>query len=175
MLHTRYKCRAPTIIISSAEDAFLYINTSKVVMLDIYFYSTPKPRLTSPSALQQNIGTRKMTRERNISCTQPSRQPNAGGAAGAHAPTLLRPPHVNATRSPTVFIYQELGHLSSGPIRSPSNTIAHRHIAQRFVTRTRPARSRTRLQTHGPAILAGLRGPRPIMPDLAPTLRLPET
>ena len=67
------------------------------------------------------------------------------------------------------------GHLSSGPIRSPSNTITHRHITQRFVTRTRPARSRTRLQTHGPAILAGLRGPRLIMPDLAPALRLPET
>ena len=29
----------------------------------------PKPRLTSPSAFQQNIGTRKLTRERNISCT----------------------------------------------------------------------------------------------------------
>ena len=58
---------------------------------------------------------------------------------------------------------------------SPSNTIAHGHITQRFVTRTRPARSRTRLQTHGPAILAGLRGPRLIMPDLAPALRLPET
>ena len=46
----------------------------------------PKPRLTSPSAFQQNTGTRKMTRERNISCTQPSQQPNAFGAADAHAP-----------------------------------------------------------------------------------------
>ena len=40
----------------------------------------PKPRLTSTPAFQKNIGTRKMTRERNTSCTQPSRQPNAGGA-----------------------------------------------------------------------------------------------
>ena len=47
----------------------------------------PKPGLTSPSAFQQNIGTRKMTRERNVSCTQPSRQPNAGGATGAKKPT----------------------------------------------------------------------------------------
>ena len=47
----------------------------------------PKPRLTSPSALQQNIGTRKMTRERNISCTQPSRQPSAGGATDAQTST----------------------------------------------------------------------------------------
>ena len=31
--------------------------------------------------------TRKMTRERNISCTQPIRQPNAGGATDAHTPT----------------------------------------------------------------------------------------
>ena len=47
----------------------------------------PKPGLTSPSAFQQNTGTRKMTRERNVSCTQPNRQPNAGGATDAHAPT----------------------------------------------------------------------------------------
>ena len=47
----------------------------------------PKPRLTSPSAFQQNTGTRKMTRERNISCTQPSRQPSAGGATDAQTPT----------------------------------------------------------------------------------------
>jgi len=55
-------------------------------------HAAPKPRLTSPSAFQQNIGTRKMTRERNVSCTQPSRQPNARGATDmyAHAPTRLR-------------------------------------------------------------------------------------
>jgi hypothetical protein len=47
----------------------------------------PKPRPTSPSAFQQNTRTRKMTRERNISCTQPSRQPNAGGATDAQTPT----------------------------------------------------------------------------------------
>ena len=47
----------------------------------------PKPRLTSPPAFEQNIGTRKMTRERNISCTQPSRQPNTGGATDAQTPT----------------------------------------------------------------------------------------
>ena len=47
----------------------------------------PKPGLKSPSAFQQNIGTRKMTRERNISRTQPSRQPNAAGATDAHTPT----------------------------------------------------------------------------------------
>ena len=47
----------------------------------------PKPGLTSPSAFQQNTGTRKMTRERDVSCTQPSRQPNAGGATDAHTPT----------------------------------------------------------------------------------------
>ena len=47
----------------------------------------PKPGLGSPSAFQLNTGTRKMTRERNISCTQPSRQPNAGGATDAHTPT----------------------------------------------------------------------------------------
>ena len=47
----------------------------------------PKPRLASPSAFQKNIWTRNMTRERNISCTQPSRQPNAGGATDAHTPT----------------------------------------------------------------------------------------
>ena len=34
-----------------------------------------KPRLTSPTAFQQNIGTRKMTQGRDISSTQPSRQP----------------------------------------------------------------------------------------------------
>ena len=34
----------------------------------------PKPRPTSPSALKQNTGTRKMTWERNVSPTQPSRQ-----------------------------------------------------------------------------------------------------
>ena len=47
----------------------------------------PKPRPTLPSAFQQNMGTRKMTPERNISFTQPSRQPNAGGATDAHTPT----------------------------------------------------------------------------------------
>ena len=36
----------------------------------------PKPRLTSPSAFQKNIGTRQMTRERIISYTLPS-QPAA--------------------------------------------------------------------------------------------------
>ena len=47
----------------------------------------PKPGLTSPSAFQQNTGTRKMTRERNVPCTQPSRQPSAGGAADTQRPT----------------------------------------------------------------------------------------
>ena len=47
----------------------------------------PKPRPTSPSALQPNAGTRKMTRERNVSCAQPSRQPSAGGATDAQTPT----------------------------------------------------------------------------------------
>ena len=54
---------------------------------------------------------------------------------------LPRPPHVSATRSPGVFIYQELGHLSSGPIRSPSKhhrssphntSIRHPHTARTF-------------------------------------------
>ena len=36
---------------------------------------------------QQIAGTRKMTQERNISSTQPSRQPNASGATDAHTPT----------------------------------------------------------------------------------------
>ena len=44
---------------------------------------------------------------------------------------VLQPPHVNAIRSPAVLIYQELGHLSSGPI-TPSNTIAARHIVHRY-------------------------------------------
>ena len=47
----------------------------------------PKPGLTSPSAFQQNIGTRKMTQERNVPYTQPSRQPNAGEATDAQTPT----------------------------------------------------------------------------------------
>ena len=34
----------------------------------------PKPGLASPSAFQLNTGTRKMTRERNVPCTQPNRQ-----------------------------------------------------------------------------------------------------
>ena len=32
----------------------------------------------------------KMTRERNITCTQPSRQPSAGGATDAQTPTPMR-------------------------------------------------------------------------------------
>ena len=43
----------------------------------------PKPRLTSPSAFQQNTVTRNTPQARNISFTQPSRQPSAGGATGA--------------------------------------------------------------------------------------------
>ena len=38
-------------------------------------------------ALKQNIGTRKVTRELNVSRTQPSWQPSAGGATNAQTPT----------------------------------------------------------------------------------------
>ena len=44
-------------------------------------------RAKAEADFQQNIGTRKMTRERNISYIQPSRQSNAGGATDAQTPT----------------------------------------------------------------------------------------
>ena len=59
-----------------------------------------KPRLTPPSALQQNIGTRKMTRERNVSCTQPSWQLSTGRTLDASAfelPAAQEPTHASCS------------------------------------------------------------------------------
>ena len=55
-------------------------------------HARAKAEANTPSAFQYNIGTRKMTRERNRSCTQPSRQPNAGAATDAHTPALPAEP-----------------------------------------------------------------------------------
>ena len=44
----------------------------------------PRPAKPAPAL---SLPTTKMTPERNISCTQPSQQPNAGGARDAQTPT----------------------------------------------------------------------------------------